>query len=58
MGTVAATAALALTPMAKGDVLVRTEILPIDGVTLTQQEFLTGSTAGRPTRIASTAALS
>jgi hypothetical protein len=44
--------------MAKGDVLVRTEILPIDGVTLTQQEFLTGSTAGRPTRIASTAALS
>jgi dienelactone hydrolase len=52
LGTVAATAALALTPMAEGESLVRTEILPIDSVTLTQQEFLTGSTAGRPTRIA------
>ena len=48
----AVTAASVLASMAIGEVLVRTELLPIDSVTFTQQEFLTGSTGGRPVRIA------
>jgi dienelactone hydrolase len=52
VGPILVAVALVTVATAHGQVPVRTEILPIDSVTLSETEFLTGATAGSAAKIA------